>query len=228
MDLKHVLSVVSDAKYKNESILKVFRIAFDEHDEIALFRKRAVLVEYLYAMFEEIQKDEKYDTDEIDKAVIDEVCQGFCYLRLSDKMEMIGKYFTKPHVMSMLYLQKLYRGSEHYNNIEIVKVLANNLRDALHEEDVTEESKKVLLEIVEVLEESTRMYGLYGDRAMQRLFDILSGIIVLHKETLLNIKSEKVKKILYQIYTKVSMMNKITDTLLSVGKKLHGVLELFT
>jgi len=212
--------IVQEASIKgnSKSILAVYREAFNSNDDIELFKLRALLMELMETSLESTQKSHST------LQTFNEVCKGLTYPNLTSSINNITPWMTNAHLSSVEAIFNLYKFKQDFDAMNEIETLNDELKEILKTEDITTEQKKIILEICYEIDNAIFEHKIIGNNAIKKLRENILSKIIINKDVLESIKNIEIKKKLGEIYLKIDTINKIMNTLISIGSKVIDLL----
>ncbi|NOZ91191.1 MAG: hypothetical protein GXO60_07920 [Epsilonproteobacteria bacterium] len=202
------------------TIKSIYNKAFNEFDDVKLFKLRYFLLKELEEVYRKTNQSENISK------IFQEVYEVISYPHLNNNISLIRQKFTIGHITTLELAFNVKQLKQDFEAMEEISTLNDELKDIIETEDITDVQKAILKQICYEIDEAIEEHVITGNTAVQKLYESLVGKLVLYQEELKNINSDKVKETLSKVYKKVEGLHKVMNTLFSIGSKAKDIIDL--
>lgn len=200
------------------SINIIFEKVFEEKNQIELLLKRAIVIEHCQRVLKQLDYPEDHFED---------IYKVLCFHNLSLPKTSISQFLTKTHKRMIQSTFALHRTIKKIHEVDDLVQVSNELKSCIEDENLTQSEKILMYEICESVENAKKEHDIVGNSAIKKLHEILIGKFFLYKDQIKNIKSQKIKEKLFNVYKKTEEVNKVLGFLISLKDNVGTILELF-
>lgn len=220
MDPVKIVSHMCDNGTGSMALWGVVAQAFETTHPVELLKRRALFIEHCIAVMDELG----YEEDE--REAMYDIFEVIAFKNLGIPIKDMSSKLTKAHKASVLGTFRHYQSIKREYDVDEIVQISYELRDAISDEELTEEQEVILIDICDAVVQAKAEHNIVGGRAIQKLYEILLGKVILYKNEITQIKSPKIKVLITKLYTKTHEVNKVMGFVLSLKKNASGLLDM--
>ena len=157
-----------------------------------------------------------YTDDEDVKKIIKDIQKIFISTNLEKPIKTFNKYLTLGHFSTLKMLYEMVKNKDEFKISADIKTLLTQLKEF---------DTDIAIKLIEILEEFDIEFKLIGNRAYEKLYIKLMGIIILYKDEIKN-SSNNFKNIVNNLLNKVTFATKIIKTIKELSFESKNLIEI--
>ncbi len=231
MKIEIIIANLANRPNKQEALRDAMRGAFEEDDEVALFRKRAQAVEALYAMLDNIERNNGIKTSEAQRATIDQICKVLGMSYGNPKMDQVSHLISIAHVATVQAMCSMDPHPGDEGRMLELSELSKELRAMVHEEsneEMTPAERSAVLSLCVSVDAAAEEHEILEGLAAKKMIEILAGKYLIYGEMFLGIKSKAIRDKIAALYKKAKELDSVVNTLLSLSQKAGSAFDWIT
>jgi len=219
--IKILNKIMTESHVNNSSknIYNVFKEAFESNDPIELFYLRSLLIEQIDYVTEHTKK-----SDNTLQAFKD-IKLALTYSYLDKNINQIKNLITPSHISALEQAFEIQDFKQNFDSMDDISKANDELKDIIETEEITNDEKKILLEICHDVEQAIHNHNILGNKAIKKLHESLLGKLISYGSLIKNIKSKAIKEKLGNLYYKIEKANKAMNTFTNLIDKVSEIIN---
>ena len=216
----NIINKIKDELIKNSSqtILAAYKIAFNETDLVKLFQLRSLMLDQISAVMESTSKSNNI------KQTFNEISLALAHPNMNDKITIITDRFTSAHISSIEQAFENSKFNQNFEEVEEISELNEKLKESIESEDISDEDKKIILEICSDVDIAKYEHNITGNSAIKKLHEVMLGKLLFYKD-IVSTQNPKIVKNLSNLYEKIVKVNSKMNTITNVASKVDLVID---
>lgn len=216
-----LLELCNERHIKEDRTLEdVFKIAFNEKDNIRLLNKRSILCEHC----EYVLNFLSFDSD-----TFDDILKIVACANLEIRIKNFSTTLTQTQQRLIKSVFANYKLKTKYeDNIDFSEVIdiAFDIENSLNSANLNQEQRLLLLELCNTVKKAKDEGDIRGLRAAQSLHSRFIGKMIIYKNIVMSIQDTNIIDKFKMLYIKVEQLNKFFETTRKLYDNSKSILEL--